>query len=165
MLLMLVFGIVEFGFIFKDTLTLANASRAGARQASAATTDPSADWFVLQAVAGASGALTQVQQVIVFKATSPTGTVPSACLTSAQPGLCNVYNQTDLSITQATFLAPGYTKDDAWPSLTRQTSIAAVGGPDYLGVYVTAQHTSVLNLVVPSRTLHDSVVMRLEPTR
>ncbi len=165
LLLMLLFGIIEFGFMFKDTLTLANSSRAGSRMASAAAVDPLADYFVLQAIKGASGTFTAVQQVIVFKATSPTSAVPGSCLTGAVAGLCNVYNQTDLSISQATFQGAGYTKDDFWAAPTRVTSIRAVGGPDYLGVYVKAQHDSVFQIIVPSRTLTDTTIMRLEPTR
>jgi hypothetical protein len=101
----------------------------------------------------------------VFKATGPTSAVPAACLASAVAGTCNVYNQTDLSITQAAFQSAGYSKDDAWAAASRVTSIRAPGGPDYLGVYVKAQHNSVFQIIVPSRTLTDTVVMRLEPTR
>ena len=165
LLLMLLFGIIEFGFMFKDTLTLANSSRAGSRMASAAAADPLADFYVLQAVKGASGTFTSVQQVIVFRATSPTSTVPASCLSSAVAGVCNVYNQTDMAISQATFQGAGYTKDDAWAAATRVTSIRAVNGPDFLGVYVKAQHNSVFRIIVPSRTLTDTTVMRLEPTR
>ncbi len=165
LLLMLLFGIIEFGFLYKDTLTLANSSRAGARMASAATTDPSADWFVLQAVKGASGSLTQVQRIIVYKASSANGAVPAGCLVGAVPGVCNVYNQTDLAVDQPTFLSAGYTKKNSWASSTRITSISSPSGPDYLGVYVTAQHNSAFTIIVPSRVIHDAVVMRLEPTR
>ena len=70
-----------------------------------------------------------------------------------------------LLIDQPTFLSVSYTKKNAWLATSRQTSISAVGGPDYLGVYVRALHTSAMQAIVPSRNLTDTVVMRLEPTR
>ena len=98
LLLMLVFGIIEFGFAFKDTLTLANGSRSGARVASAAGTDPSADWFVLQAVKGATGSLANVNEIVVFKATGPNGVVPASCASGTPSGgSCNVYMAADYS--------------------------------------------------------------------
>jgi Flp pilus assembly protein TadG len=166
LLLLLVFGIIEFGFLFKDSLTLANASRAGARVGSAAGTDPLADWDILQAVKGASGSLTNVQQVVVFKATGANGSVPSNCTGSVGvSGLCNVYSAADFNVDATTFQSASYTKDNYWASSARVTSLSSTNGPDYLGVYVKAQHTSVLTIVVPSRTITDTVVMRLEPTR
>jgi hypothetical protein len=164
LLLLLVFGIIEFGFLYKDALTVANGSRAGARVGSAAGADPLADFQVLQAVEGATGTLAHVQLVVVFKASSPTGAVPPACLAGTGiAGLCNVYNAVDLTNDQAAFVASG--KQTAWDSTTRQTSLSAPGGPDYLGIYVQARHNSVLHLIVPDRDLSDTVVMRLEPTR
>ena len=166
LLLMLVFGIIEFGFAFKDTLTLANGSRSGARVASAAGTDPSADWFVLQAVKGATGSLANVNEIVVFKATGPNGVVPASCASGTPSGgSCNVYTAADLLIDQPTFLSASYTKKNSWLATSRQTSISAVGGPDYLGVYIRALHTSAMQAIVPSRNLTDTVVMRLEPTR
>ncbi len=40
-LVLLVFGIMEFGMTFRDTLTIASATRTGARTASALGRDPS----------------------------------------------------------------------------------------------------------------------------
>ncbi len=166
LLLMLVFGIIEFGFLFKDSLTLANGSRAGARVGSAAGTDPLADWSILQAVKGATGSLTHVQAIVVFKASSANGAVPSACTNGTGVfGLCNAYDANDMNVDKTTFQSAGYTKDDNWASSSRSTSLSTAAGPDYLGVWVKAQHTSVLTIVVPSRTITDTVVMRLEPTR
>ena len=166
LLMMLVFGIIEFGFAFKDSLTLANGSRAGARVGSAAGIDPVADWSILQAVRGATGSLTKVDLIVVFKATGPTSSVPSSCVsTGGQVGVCNVYNAADMALSQASFLSAGYSKDDSWAAASRITSLTSANGPDYLGVYVRAQHNSIFQLIVPSRKLNDTVIMRLEPTR
>lgn len=164
LLLLLVFGIIEFGFLFKDSLTLANASRAGARVGSSSGQDPLADFNVLKAIE-AAGSLSNVNLVVVFKATGPDGTVPAPCLAGGVGGLCNTYDATDLAISQGAFLAAGYSKDDNWPSSARQTSISSPGGPDYLGVYVQAYHSSFVIKMFPDKNIKDTTVMRLEPSR
>jgi hypothetical protein len=165
LLMMLLLGIVEFALLSKDDLTVANGSRAGARVGSAAGVDPLADYQVLQAVAGATGGMASVDQIIVYKATSPSGAVPASCLTGPVAGVCNVYAAADLTVTQATFTSGGYIKDDYWPAAARVTSQSAPGGPDYLGVYVKGTHTSLTRLILNSRSVSDDVIMRLEPTR
>jgi hypothetical protein len=164
LLLLLVFGIIEFGFLFKDALTDANASRAGARVGSSSGQDPLADYNVLKAIQ-AAGALTHVDLVVVFKADGPDGDVPPQCLTGGVAGLCNTYDATDLAIDQTTFMSAGYTKDDNWPASTRQTSISSPNGPDYLGVFVQAHHTSFVIKMFPDKDIKDTTVMRLEPSR
>jgi Flp pilus assembly protein TadG len=167
LLLMLVFGIIEFGLLFKDSLTIANAARAGARVGTSQGNDPMADYQILQAVAGASGSLASVTKVIVFDATGPNGAVPAACVSSSVgvAGVCNVYTAADLTVDAVTFASAGYTNDDYWPSASRITSLSAANGPDYLGVWVQAHHTSVVQLIVGDRDLTDTVVMRMEPSR
>jgi TadE-like protein len=164
LIMMLVLGLVEFAMLAKDNMTISNGSRAGARVGSAAGTDPLADYNILKAVQGATGGMASIEQVIVYRASSPTGAVPSACLTGAVGGTCNVYDGSDLAISQATFQSGGYAKDDSWAAATRVTSQSAPGGPDYLGVYVKGTHNSVTHLILNSRAVKDDVIMRLEPT-
>ncbi len=163
LLLMLIFGMIEFGFLFKDSLTVANAARAGARVGSSAGNDPLADYNILKSVQGASG-LTNVKKIVVFKASGPTGTIPAQCMTGPVAGVCNYYVGADLSIDQVTFLSAGYTKDDSWPAASRVTSLAAPGGPDYIGVWLEVHHTSMTKLW-GDKDIHDTAVMRLEPSR
>lgn len=163
LLLLLVFGTIEFGFIFKDSLTLANASRAGARVESSAGNDPLADYNMLKAVQSA-GQLVHVQRIVVFKASGPNGTMPPACATHGVAGVCNYFDGSDLTIDQATFQSAGYTRDDDWPSSSRQTSLSMPGGPDYVGVCLEAQHNAI-TISIFNKTLDDCTVMRLEPSR
>ncbi len=161
----LLLGLVEFGLLAKDHLTVSNGSRAGARVGSAAGTDSLADFQVLQAVQGATGSLANVDTVVVYKASTPSGAVPASCLAgSGVAGLCNVYDASDLGISQASFQSGSYTKDDSWPAASRQTSQSAPGGPDYLGIYVKGTHNSITNLILNQRPVKDDVIMRLEPT-
>lgn len=54
-ILLIALGVAEFGFAFVDWLSVSNAARTGARIASAAGTDVSADSVVLDAVGEALG--------------------------------------------------------------------------------------------------------------
>ncbi len=166
LLLGLIFGIIEFGFVFKDKLTVSNASRAGARAGSAAGSNASADLQILRAV-GASSGLARVEKVVVYKAASSTDPVPAGCTSSPVgiAGVCNVYDNSDLTISDAAFGDIAYSKNTYWPASSRVTSVAAPTGPDFLGVWVQVRHNSAFSSIVPSRLLSDAVVMRLEPTR
>ncbi len=167
LVVLLLLGVVEFGWYMKDDLTLSNASRAGARAGSAAGKDGLADYQVLQAIRGGLDGLAKVDKVVIFKGTGPSSTVPVACsgATSGTAGLCNVYDASDLTLTDVQFLAAGYTKDDSWPASSRQTSLSAAGGPDYLGVWVRTNHASITKAILNDKTIDDGVIVRLEPTR
>ncbi len=166
LLLLLVFGTIEYGFMYRDSLTVANGARAGARVGASAGSDPLADYQILAAVAGATGSLDGVNKVVVFKASSADGGVPSACSASdvGVAGLCNVYSTSDLALPQASFADAGYTKDDYWSATTRVTSLSSQNGPDYIGVWVSARHTHLVTSLFGDKTLTDTVIMRLEPT-
>jgi hypothetical protein len=161
LLLLLVFGVIEFGFLFKDSLTIANAARSGARVGSSSANDPLADYNVLKAIEPAQN-LAHINAIVVFKAAGPNGTLPPGCDLGGQGGICNYYPASDLSVDQATFLSPGFTDSLSWPSSARQCSLSVPGGPDYIGVWISATHSSTVGLF-PSKTLHDTTVMREEP--
>src|SRR4051794_19696047 len=63
-------GVIEIGFIFKDSLTISSAVRSGARIGAVDGTNTTADFDILSAVKSGSGALnsTAIQAVVVYKA-------------------------------------------------------------------------------------------------
>ena len=63
LLLLLVFGTIEYGFMYRDSLTVANGARAGARVGASAGSDPMADYRILVSVAGATGSLDGVNKI------------------------------------------------------------------------------------------------------
>ncbi len=182
--LLLLFGMIEFGFIFKDSQTLDNMTRAGVRVAAITgnATDPDADYQILTSVLGASNGL-DASEVIIFDATSldgnPPGDVPTECANGTL--LCNIYSATDLGIVQQnltsydaamqTDFGPTPTGsacgawDQTWCAASRSVSQSgnSGAGPDYVGVYVSAVHTNLTGFFGPSLTLTDSAVMQLEP--
>ena len=107
----LIFGIIEFGLAFRDYLTVANASRDGARAASAFGDDQYADWNTIQVTLQATKGFkpNEIRRLIIFDAGGVGGSVlkPShpahACLTATVgiTNVCNVYDAADMR------LAPG----------------------------------------------------------
>jgi len=174
-LLLLIFGMIEFGLVFKDSLTLSEMVEAGARVGSElgnqstglSSTPPvfSTDYEILTAVMAASHPLNAtIQYVTIFEATATDGTVPAACSganPSSQTGVCNVYMPIVLDNLGAT-QPPGF-DDSAWAPSSRNVTEES-GGPTYLGVYISAVHSSVTG-IVPGGAIHlsDTAVMRLEP--
>jgi Flp pilus assembly pilin Flp len=178
-LFLILFGIIEFGFVFKDSLTLTNMTRSGVRTGAAVgnATSPDADFQILQAIAGASGALSSnINYVIVFKASSSSGTVPSACITAAQGGTqgvsgeCNIYSPTEIStIKSQTWAQQSGTGNWGCGTTTWDGDycpgsriVSQSAGPDYLGVSISAHHSNVTGFF-HSLTMTDTSIMRLEP--
>ena len=199
--MLLLFGMIEFGFIFKDSLTLSTMVEAGARTGSevgnesgGSASSPSADYAILSAMQTEASSLNaKIIEVVIFNANptsvggNPLTQPPSLCVgTAAVPGAsqaneCNVYSGSDL-----TNLAPTWADettanfgcnqtagpdtggsgclDSNWQPAERVVSEDGNNGagPDYLGVYISAQHTNLTGFF-PSVTLHETTVMRLEP--
>ena len=165
-LIMLVFGAIEYGMFFKDYLTVSNTSRAAARVGSAAGSDADADYQILQAVKAAAAALpggaNSIQQITIYKSTAAGGDPTTGCQTaSSAADKCNTYTASAFAQPATSFGCGAGSIDSAWCPTTRVDSQAL--GPDYLGVWVKTTHTFMTKLFGPSRTITDHVVMRIEP--
>jgi Flp pilus assembly protein TadG len=120
----IILGSLEYGLMFKDSLTLSNATRAGVRAASIDGNNQFSDYDVLNAVTASLGAagVGNTQYVIVYKATpatlgaAPLSAPPANCVTtgdglaSGTSGItnsCNIYSgaylQTFTSANKSTF--------------------------------------------------------------
>jgi hypothetical protein len=179
---------IEFGFIFKDSLIVSSMVQAGARTGSEEgnATDPSADYEILTAIKAASGSLgSTVNYVVIFNADgsggNPLTRVPTACQGIGQSvaDLCNVYSGAYLAALVSTPpptmgcntqsgppAAPtetwgnGNCDDSEWPPSER--NVTEINGPDYLGVYVNTTHKTLTGFW-KGVTLSDTAIMRLEP--
>jgi hypothetical protein len=166
LLILLVFGVIEYGMFFKDYLTVANTTRTGARVGSAAGSSADADYQILQAVKAAATALPggtgSIQQISIYKATSAGGGPTATCqTTSSAADKCNTYTSTAFAQPTTKFGCGGGSLDSVWCPTTRVDSQAV--GPDYIGVWVKTTHGFVTKLFGSSRTITDTVVMRIEP--
>src|SRR5689334_8295694 len=74
-----IFAIIEFGFFFRDRMSVGNAANDGARQAASSGTDAFADYNMLQTMAPALNALDagQLNYVVIYKAANRTTSVPA----------------------------------------------------------------------------------------
>ncbi|MBL8775098.1 MAG: pilus assembly protein [Acidimicrobiales bacterium] len=174
----LIFGILEFGLAFRDYLTVANASRDGARAASAFGDDQYADYNVIQVVRQATKGFkpNEIRRLIIFDAGAVGGSVLNtshpahACLnaTVGIANLCNVYDVADLKQPKSAFgCLTGQNLDRYWcpAALNGQNGreVRASGPPDYVGVYVQTRHDFITGLFGPGMNLEDELVMRIEP--
>jgi len=180
LLFLVLFGIIEFGLVFKDSLTLTNMTRAGTRIGAEVgnASDPDADYQILSAIEAASSPLTnQIQGVIIFKASATSSALPPGCSLDSPGGVageCNVYTPGQLQDVYPTWqqqqaqdptsfeCQPNW--DSQWCPSARVVSQSGNdgSGPDYLGVYISVHETSVTGWF-HAMTLDDAAVMRLEP--
>lgn len=174
---MLIFGILEFGFLFKDRLTTDNAARVGARSASVAGAADEADFIILQSVAHGLNTMdpSQINRVIIYKADNPDDPVPPLCLTSgSQSGPVDYCNSYQPAAFAQEFYASDGTENDYFGCVTatsadrfwcpgdRDVSLAAPP-PDYVGVYVETSHAFITGFFGDGKTLSQTAVVRLEP--
>jgi Flp pilus assembly protein TadG len=165
-LMLLVFGAIEYGMFFKDYLTVANTTRTGARVGSAAGSSADADYQILQSVKAAAAALpsgaNSIQQITIYKSTLAGGGPTTTCqTTSSAADKCNTYTASAFSQPSSKFGCGAGSIDSVWCPTTREDSQAI--GPDYIGVWVKTTHGFVTKLFGTSRVIGDSVVMRIEP--
>ena len=179
---LLVFGAVEYGFMFKDYLTVANAARAGARSASIHGDDQDADFWIVHSVDEGATALHRenIRRIVVFRSVdgsgkpSPKGSVPAACLSgfNGVSGVCNVYTPNDFLLQDSEYdcSGPGIARDTSWCPTTRWAYVnncsSSNKGPDYVGVYIEYRYSYVTGLFSGGnkyKTLRDTSVLPLEP--
>lgn len=168
-------AVFDLGIGFKTSLTVSNAVRAGARTATNLGTDEAADQAALAGVAAALGtvASSDIDVVVIYKATSQDGDVPAACLTSSAKAAggdataqCNVYSATDLAQAQTSTAFTGNctsSRDHFWCPSSRGNSQIPSAGPDLVGVYIRVNHTTVTKVFGTKMEITDHAAMRVEP--
>ncbi len=166
---LVVFSILEFGLLFRDSLTTANASREGARAASTKGNDADADYFVIRTVEHGLEAMSleSLEYVVVFRAAGPGATVPAACRAASQVDLCNRYTAADFfaELDDTAGNDTGNFRcgalDSAWCPTTRETSLSA--GTDYVGIHVQTRHDYISGIFSGGTDLGETTIFRLEP--
>ncbi|MCP3855073.1 MAG: pilus assembly protein [Actinomycetia bacterium] len=168
-LIFMVMGMMEFGLMWRDSITVTNSARAGARIGSNAADDNLADYSVVLNVAGALSDISpgDVRKLVIYEASGPNGQVPASCLTSSGP-TCNLYTfPASASLLEADFGADGCVggdPDDGWCPDDRDNTQVSTGAGDYLGVYVEVYRGYTTGLFPGGGlTLTDTAVMKIEP--
>ncbi len=179
---MLIFGIMEFGFLFRNYLTVANTTREGARTASVSGSAPEADFLTLRTIEHAFDAwgISNVEFVVIYHATGPDDSVPDACKLGPVAGVCNYYRPSEfqLGLVDASgdptpyFQCGPASVDRHWCPSDRQTGLTDVSpdpaygnGPAYIGVYVQAEHRYLTGFFGSTTKLTDDRIIRIEPNK
>jgi len=172
LLLIIAFGVVEYGNAWNRKLQIETAARSGARVGSSLGNTRLADYGLLQGVKSALSdiGLQNVLYVEVFKSTATDGSRPTGSCASDTPtsvtNQCNVYTGAQLqSLTQTDFSGTSScdstAPDHYWCPLNRQ-SVQSLG-PDYLGVWIKADYVTITGLFKSPFYLTAAAIMRLEP--
>lgn len=170
-LALIVCGVLEFGMAWRDSMTVSNALRSGARVGSNMGDDRYADYDILKAIEAAMREIpdtARVQRIVVYKADT-SNSAPSATCQAGTPvtGVCNVYTGADLSRTQSAFTgttncSTGTPPDRFWCPTSRVNNQAL--GADYLGIWMQVTYNWITHMFPGTGlTIKDRVVMRLEP--
>ncbi|MFA5564936.1 MAG: TadE/TadG family type IV pilus assembly protein [Acidimicrobiia bacterium] len=178
----LIFGIIEFGLVYRDTLTAADAAGSGARMGAIlgprpTPTNVSADFEIIRAVRQSLGAIPVewVDRIVVFKAQGPGAGSPTSQITNeckngvSVPGLCNVYDPGNAflaiqsSDNNAAFFECPSGRACPWAPYTRKNG-PTVFDIEYLGVWIRIQRPGLTGLFAKEFTIEQASVVRLEPS-
>jgi Flp pilus assembly protein TadG len=188
----LLFGTLEFGGLFRDYLTLNDATASAARAAAIAGNDANADFQILQGIKSGTNALskTGIKKIIVYKATTSATGVPANCKALTSNGTiavgisggtnpCNVYAGSNLNTPENQGFANCSATATAgppamppslqlnWCPTTRKFAAKSTNGngpPDFVGVYIEFEHKWFTGLFGEKFTLTSTTVTRLEPS-
>lgn len=163
LLLVLIFGIVETSFLFKDWLTVSAAARAGARMGSSEPrtsvwpapdfprqfADDSADQ-VTNAISGLDPA--NIQEVWVYDAIYATG-LPTSGPTCSSSCVKYTWDSTNKRLK--------WVIGTSWPAAS-QNACAGDINRDALGVYVSYKHAG-MGFFFKNAIVSESTVMWIEP--
>ena len=162
---LLVFGIIEFSFLVRDTVAVSESARVGVRTASALSKEPNFTQDTATAIQKSGSAMNKddIEFILVYKAntsglpgTWTTATFPAdaAAACAGFQATCDKFVWNDLT-----------NKFDATTSPTwdAKTVNACPGTIDSVGVYVQARHRMFTNFFGGTRLLKDRAVLTFEP--
>ena len=167
LVLLLTFGLIDFGFAFADAAGIKSAGRSGARIGSALSKQPGQLQSIVAAVN--SGLLNstraQATELMVYAAPPQSFSAPSSCPPSGASSLC--FDQV-IPANAPDHFAPTAADLANWDNNVHfEDACPAVGNHVTawkLLVTVKANYPFLTKLVGSNLTLHETVVIDLEPT-
>jgi len=178
----LIFGVFEFGMVFRDRLAVNDAVASGTRAASIngrklGPGGETADYYVIRAIREETSSINpiDIDQIVVFKGRSPgagdaASQVPAACKRGTPVAdSCNVYDPNEAFLRVQSGDA-GYfscTSNPSGPACSWDPE-TRVDGPEsnqieYVGVWMRVDHPLVTGLFGRTITIEATSVGRLEP--
>ncbi len=183
---LLIFAVLEFGFLFRNYLTLTNTAAEGARAASVGGNDEDADYLTLRSVEHGFAAwdVENLDFVVIFHADGPDSQVPDVCKlgplsrSGGSVDECNYFTPAEFNLAfrdaagdRTPYWGCGTgSVDEHWCPIDRQVSLSATDatyppGPSYVGVYVEATHNYITGFIGESKVLSATRIIRIEPER
>jgi Flp pilus assembly protein TadG len=173
----LIFGIIELGFVFKDYLSVAGSVRAGVRISSATPRNAAFAQSAANKVQQAGGAMNfnDVQQMWVYKVGAGAATdkpcvngttTPSVtpCTARADFADCAVCVKFTWSTGTQAFVPVTGGGAPTWDSSSQNACTASTGGPpDRIGVYLKLRHNAFTSFVFNSVDISEASILTLEP--
>ena len=187
LLIMMCFGAIEVGMLFRASITAQNIVRSAARAAS--TGGRTADYQALLSIRDSAGAafLTEVparvEKIIIFNA-STSSVVPTSCWTASVAGVCNTYTgnfvgtmaiptggvlpspnpvYANESVSATTCSGASAAIDKAWCPATRGNDLSAIAGTDYVGIAIRYRHSSITGFLFNNKTIAVQSIIKIEP--
>ena len=181
-LLLMVFGLIDYGQAANEKNVLIRGTQAAARTGAGQGTDRFADYNVLQSIEAslATEKGLEIERVIVYHSSTPGGDVPDACLNypvsddltakgvTALGGECNIYTKAQIEYAGDVLSKfPGGNCTGGWDAHwcpSNRSRGSDTSDPDFLGVYVRTNVTPITGLFVPlPDTMSTESVFRLDP--
>lgn len=171
-LVLLILGIIESGFAWRDGNTLARATQQAARSDARVADGPTADYEALRALDTGLSAISSstVERVIVYRVQAGvTDSPPAACLGLARPNNfavvgnadCNVYSRAQVEADAPSSFGCG---GGSWDQNFCPSSRVRTGdSPTKIGVWVELSFDQVTKILPASLSLTRGAVYQLEP--
>ena len=163
--MVLLFGIIELGFVFKDYLAVAGAVRAGVRSASANPRTATFAQVAANKVAQTGGAMnfSDVKQLWVYKV-DPATTTTNKPIGFTDFSNCTVCVKFSWDSGTKAFVPITGTGASTWASTTQNACSLSIGGPlDRIGVYIQLKHDPFTGLVLQTIYISEASILSLEP--
>lgn len=169
-LALLAFGIIESGFAYSDSNTLARATQQAARVDSRLATNSAADYEALRSLRSGLTSLraSSIERVIIYRATTSGTTPPSSCLSLPRPddttrvgnANCNVYSRSQVMSDQpGSFGCAGGWDQNFCPASRTRTG----NNPTKVGIWVELNYDKVTRILPGNLQLTHGAVFQLEP--
>jgi Flp pilus assembly protein TadG len=166
LVIILIFGVIEFALLLKDTTAVSESARVGVRTASALSKETEFTQRTADAIARAGSAMNKddVDFILVYRANADglPGTFTPATFPRDATSACVGFETTcDRFVWNDATNRFNPTNTPTWLA----TSVNACPGPqlDAVGVYVQASHRMVTGLFGGTRLLRDRAVLKFEP--
>lgn len=163
-LMLLLFGLLEYGLLFRTSFSMSDAARSGARVAVA---QPRTAGYHLSAAAAVSGTLSaanvpgdQIGMMVIYRADPKTGGLRGGGALPTQIEACSAHCwKFDWNSSTREYVPRA---SPTW-SASSQHACGTLANTDYLGVYVKVTHRFVTGMLQDQKVLTERTVMRLEP--